>query len=259
MPAWPGFRVATLAALLIAPPLFAQTADEEKEQEQEIPTSEVLGRLVDQATLRPVVGAVVRFSGRDTLLEQMTDSIGRFLFEAVPAGTHLFEVEHIAYGVQADSLRIVGGRSLDMRVQIAMDPVELAPLTVVVRSPVLVNAGFYNRREDGFGEFLTRDDLAGRAPTVLSLVVGSLAGVRKIPGRFGTYQLRMARSALSGRCRIQYFLDGVPTLLGPIGIDEIPTYDVEGLEVYRGASEIPPQFNTGNALCGVIVVWTRIQ
>lgn len=256
MSAWPGLRPAIIAALVIAPPLFAQTPEEEA---KETPTSQVLGRLLDYATLKPVVGAAVRLKGRETMLERVTDDAGRFLFEEAPAGRQLFEVEHISYGVQSDSLMVPEGRSLDLRVQVARNPVQLAPLTVVVRSPVLVNAGFYSRREDGFGEFLTRNELARHETSPLSLVVGALPGVRKIAGPFGTSQLRMARSTLPTGCRIQYYLDGVPTLLGPVGIDEIPTYDVEGIEVYRGASEVPPQFNTGNALCGVIVVWTRMR
>jgi hypothetical protein len=35
---------------------------------------------------------------------------------------------------------------------------------------------------------------------------------------------------------------------------------VEGIEVYSGASTIPPQFNTreGTTICGVVLIWTRV-
>jgi hypothetical protein len=32
---------------------------------------------------------------------------------------------------------------------------------------------------------------------------------------------------------------------------------IGGIEVYRSAAEIPPQFNGSGAACGVIVIWTR--
>ena len=32
---------------------------------------------------------------------------------------------------------------------------------------------------------------------------------------------------------------------------------VEGIEVYRSAAEIPPQYNGSNSACGVVVIWTR--
>jgi hypothetical protein len=32
--------------------------------------------------------------------------------------------------------------------------------------------------------------------------------------------------------------------------------EVEAVEVYTGTSQIPPQFNSTNARCGVVVIWT---
>ena len=49
----------------------------------------------------------------------------------------------------------------------------------------------------------------------------------------------------------------------PIGPDNsINNYvvpdDLAGVEVYSGASRVPPQFNSGpqNSRCGVVVIWT---
>jgi hypothetical protein len=32
---------------------------------------------------------------------------------------------------------------------------------------------------------------------------------------------------------------------------------VEAIEVFRGPSEIPVQYNDNNSQCGVILIWTR--
>jgi hypothetical protein len=42
-------------------------------------------------------------------------------------------------------------------------------------------------------------------------------------------------------------------------VDQIPLSDVEGIELYQGASTTPPQFwQNAATTCGTIVVWTRL-
>jgi hypothetical protein len=45
-----------------------------------------------------------------------------------------------------------------------------------------------------------------------------------------------------------------------LGVDDIPLQVIEALEVYRGPSGLPPEFNNrmGNPSCGAIVIWTRV-
>ena len=74
---------------------------------------------------------------------------------------------------------------------------------------------------------------------------------------FGDGFASMSRTSMGRRCPIQYYVDGVATT--GLNIDDVLPRDVEGLEIYRGSSEIPPSFNRGTALCGVIVIWTRID
>ncbi|MBV9111113.1 MAG: carboxypeptidase regulatory-like domain-containing protein, partial [Gemmatimonadetes bacterium] len=59
-------------------------------------------------------------------------------------------------------------------------------------------------------------------------------------------------------CAVQFYLDGVytPTEDGRIS-DRVRLEEVEAVEVYRGPSELPPEFRRSGADCGVIVVWTR--
>jgi hypothetical protein len=86
--------------------------------------------------------------------------------------------------------------------------------------------------------------------------------LRRIPGLrvdcdFGSCRVTSFNETrrIMGACRIQYFLDGIP-FLGDI--DEMTPDQVEGIEVYRGSSSIPPQFNTGTSMCGVIAIWSRV-
>jgi hypothetical protein len=64
---------------------------------------------------------------------------------------------------------------------------------------------------------------------------------------------------MGGRdCPPQYWVDGVKAF--GLNIDDIIPQDVEGIEIYEGASTVPPQFNTkeGTTICGVVLIWTRI-
>jgi len=59
-------------------------------------------------------------------------------------------------------------------------------------------------------------------------------------------------------CAVQFYVDGAytPTDDGRVS-DRVRLEDVEAVEVYRGPSELPPEFRRPGADCGVIVVWTR--
>jgi hypothetical protein len=59
------------------------------------------------------------------------------------------------------------------------------------------------------------------------------------------------------RCETQYFLDGAAVAAGTPVLDNLAPNNVAGIEVYRGASETPIQFDYGRASCGAIVIWTR--
>jgi hypothetical protein len=44
----------------------------------------------------------------------------------------------------------------------------------------------------------------------------------------------------------------------PLLIDEfINVNDIAGIEVYRGAVEVPPQYSGAESACGVLVIWRR--
>lgn len=121
--------------------------------------------------------------------------------------------------------------------------------------------GFYRRKERGGGFFITRAQIENRRPNVLSDMLRAMPGavLRPVAGG-GRAVLRFARSAMPGHdCPPQYYVDGVMAI--GLNIDDLPPQDIEGIEVYEGISELPPQFNDGSAgtsMCGVVVVWTRV-
>ena len=63
------------------------------------------------------------------------------------------------------------------------------------------------------------------------------------------YQIRLAQA-----CGPLYFLDGI--LTGEQQVLSLRPEYLAGIEVYHRISDVPPEFNTMGASCGVIVVWT---
>lgn len=143
--------------------------------------------------------------------------------------------------------------------------VELEPLHVRVDPPPRRGkmAGFHRRSERGMGRFITRREIERRDPVRLSDLVRLGPGTGTVPHADGSGRrhVEISRAAFledTGVCRVRYWIDGVP-LHGAsrFELDELSPRDVEGIEIYRGASEIPPRFNRRGSQCGVIVVWTR--
>jgi hypothetical protein len=54
---------------------------------------------------------------------------------------------------------------------------------------------------------------------------------------------------------VQLYVDGHPYPHG--NVDDFAPTLIEGVEVYRSASEIPADFRTRDATCGLIALWTR--
>jgi hypothetical protein len=66
-----------------------------------------------------------------------------------------------------------------------------------------------------------------------------------------TCLVQMARAPLG--CSPDYVVDErVDNMFGPL----VPVRDIQGVEVYTGASDVPGEFAGTNAGCGVIVIWT---
>jgi hypothetical protein len=160
------------------------------------------------------------------------------------------------------------------QVEVRLDPeaILLAPLEIVAWAGVIQNAlheGFLNRVETGFGHYITRDQVEARNPARVSDLLRDLPGVTVSGGAVGNRpSIRMVR-ATNRNCATQIWVDGMLVnargistngSLSPMDfrIDDVVTpASIEGIEVYRGLSTVPPEFLNRDADCGVIAIWTK--
>jgi iron complex outermembrane receptor protein len=208
---------------------------------------------------RPLEGAEVIVVG--TPISARTNSAGVVRIAGVPLGLQTVEVRRLGYSTRLRLLTLEDGRASSATFALEEEAIRLAEIRVEAEpergNSHLDRTGFTRRRAMGTGKFVTRAEFEGQMPSFLSDVIRRFPGVTITPfsGLRGG-QATFSRN-LRG-CSIQYFVDG--TLIGPsFNVDDIPARDVEAVEVYRGTSEVPAEFNRRSAACGVIAIWTRIE
>lgn len=241
LPAASTIPLLALLGLGVVPPIVAQA-----------PTAALSGRVTDRVTERPVEGARVWVVGSD--LQTWTDTEGRFSLRRVPAGLRFLRVDFLGTVSRGLRVRLHEGREHAVAFRVDVGVVPLPPLRVAVEGPPVGKlAGFHHRRERGLGVFFTREEIQRRAPletsdlfrTVPGIRVGPHEAIRRTPTAF----TRGPRS-----CAVEYFLDGVP--VPGFHVDDVPPEDIDGIEVYRGPSEVPPAFRR-RLTCAAVVIWTR--
>ena len=236
---------------LLTEPLGAQSAN---------PAATLRGRILDAVSGAPLVGATV--AATTTGASVQTDSAGRYRIDGLKVGIHRFLVSAAGYNRGSVSLafapREVMERDLELdpvgRTLSAEDSAKAQILpTVPVTAPM--SAGrrfddFERRRTTGRGQYLTRTQLEEGQFGTLQDAMRPLRGVRYSCAG-STCLVQMARAPLG--CSPDYVVDErVDNMFGPL----VPVRDIQGIEVYTGASDVPGEFAGTIAGCGVIVIWT---
>ena len=241
------------------------------------------GLIVDDATEAPVQGARVtlRAEGGRRVRDVVTDADGRFRFTPSP-GYYRFDVRRLGYTqISTPHVRVIRD-SVELEIRMRVEGVMLAPVTVVARagrtSPVL--QGFYERMENGFGRYFSRDQIERRSPGQITDLLRMVPGVRFHTRGSGVgLDISFGRALMRpGGCPVQIFLDGMrvnrpaPPMAGRDTLIDLTTSpldeglsidalahpsELEGIEIYPGMAGVPAQFMGPDARCGTVAIWTR--
>lgn len=215
----------------------------------------VRGHVTDIATRRPLEFAEIEVfdfeAERRLVWEGVSDSTGAFTGPRLRPS--LYQVRAVALGYQTltHMVALSGYGSADLRIEMSPEALELEPLVVVTRQRSrLETAGFYERRERGFGHSLNRAEIEERHPTYVTDLVRTMPGISVGPGLMGGGGVLRMR----GGCVPEVILDGV-RMTQPVRLDDIlQVSDLEGLEVYSAGSS-PMEYSHSN--CGTVLAWTR--
>jgi len=223
------------------------------------------GSVSARATGEPIASALVQILARDsTVLKSVfTDQAGTFSFriqECGPPDGYLY-AEHLGYQPFVTAIRDLPENCATWPIRLELQPVALPELPVEAsrRNRSLEQVGFYNRQRIGLGTFITRDMLEDRYRTSARIA----EVIQQVPNIFrvdiGTNEsvlyLRMHPTFnFTTPCPAVVYVDG---LFYQTRLPRLNTSDIEAIEIYRGAAEVPAQYGGPYAACGVAVLWTR--
>jgi hypothetical protein len=253
----------------------------------------VRGKVLDAATGEAVPRAevsAVTVEGRGAGGAR-TGADGSFTLELRAAGTFRLRAERTGYQPSVtDTVAVQSRETVEVELRISATAVAIEPLRVTARVEpprrrTLQLNGFYDRERTGIGKFVRREELERRHPTSLAQALSRVDGtsilyhgVRQFIffPRNGRPTISQGGGSTAGRrpgstrppsgsgavrCLPNLYVDGVRVpydAYHDINASVSPE-QVEAMEVYRGPSEIPPQYNGSDAMCGVILIWTRTE
>lgn len=214
-------------------------------------TATLMGEVVT-ATGAPVVGARAQLDGMPG--GAVTNDTGVFVLPNLPAGTQSLVVRGIGYLPKRATIELRPGVSsgvtivLDKTVRM-LDSVRV--LATRERSVAAWQEALEKRkRASPGGTFLDEERINRQSYFSLADLLRSVRGLSVSTD--GVVSLtRGAGSISESVCVPPLIVDG---LRMETTVDIVRPWEVRAIEVYRGSSEVPVEFNDP---CGAIVIWTK--
>jgi hypothetical protein len=195
----------------------------------------------------PLSDAQVRLLGARGMV--VSDARGRFALGDLPSGTQVLEVRRIGYLLAQQPVELRSGRTVSQDVRLQRI-VTLDSIRVLARRSRYTE--FEDRRKrNGFGTFLTEDDIEKRRPFESSDLFRMIPGFR-VSGYGLDARVTSSRgvTSLSGPCTVNIVIDG----LQHQEINLIHPSSIGAMEVYRPGQPAPLQYDSK---CGLIVIWSK--
>lgn len=228
------------------------------------------GYLLESGTDEPIIlGTVLLiWASGEIAAQTFTDESGYFSLSPAGPGSFFLRAERVGYSTRVDGLFELGeDASISVEFRLPRAPVPMDTLTVSAERKVVVlrQIGFYERQEDEEGIFLGPEELARIHAFQATHFFRMLPRVRVNEGPMGSSTITIAgagRTSLRGRepCYPKVLVDGITVFRGGEEAAMLDTvvqpHEILGIEIYRGASEIPARWSGASSPCGLILVWT---
>ncbi|HEX7120992.1 MAG TPA: carboxypeptidase-like regulatory domain-containing protein, partial [Gemmatimonadaceae bacterium] len=203
-----------------------------------------------------------------------TSAQGEFVLDSVPAGTQTVEVRAIGYTPVAQVVHLTGAPA-QLRVVLTEPVTTLPAATITARSTATLRMkSFYQRMaeaEKGInrGYFVTPEELERRKPPLVTNLFNDFPGVTV--ARTQSLRKSIVKGPLrhghgeAARCSMTIYLDGIRIIDGGVRPDTSKGYldevvdaaHLAAVEVYPHPVSAPPQYQSLNGTCGVILLWSK--
>ena len=211
-----------------------------------------------------------------------TDSLGRYMLGQIAPGEHRVVVRKL--GLSGRDTMIAFSRATAVRYEPSLASAQVLKAVKTLASAL--PPSFDDHMKMGLGSFLTREQLEKQEGRQLRDVLVQLRGTRVVQGT-GTHawiassrrqdvspggqvmgdeytappRSNEAMKGIKTRCYSKVYIDrvlmnpGKPT--EPFDLGQVSVQDIEAIEYFAGASEVPNEYAGLNTNCGVLVIWTR--
>jgi hypothetical protein len=210
------------------------------------------GRVIDSEIGQAIGGATV--SIRRNSASATTDTSGQFEIRDIPEGDADVTVQVIGYSRGEFRIHFPASGNVDRVFALDFTGARLPAVVVEARAEKLERryTEFEQRRQRRMGAYLRWDELEKQGYASVGDALRTVRGVRMQCNQ-QTFEC-FAYMARSPQCQPTWWVDGVEVRSFH---ENTSIRDVYGIEVYRGAGEVPGEFAGSDAGCGVIVVWTK--
>ena len=220
----------------------------------------IVGVVTDNVSGDRIPEVVVNVSGVGHVTT--TDADGRFRLPGLVSGGHEVTFSHLGYQPRSTMIEVETGHATKVHVALTVEAIALDPIEVAVerRDRNLESVGFYQREEDGWGDFVDRDDLEFWNPMRITDALMRLPGVQTVMDPQVPSRQFLAFRKMGASCFPAVYLDGIMigNGRGPAEINDILNpMVVAGIEVYRRTGGMPPQYWGTGSSCGVVLIWLR--
>ena len=213
-----------------------------------------LSGVVRSETGQPLAGVKLRVWGTNATATTASD--GSFTLARLPAGSETLEARYVSYAPTHMSVDLASDETRTVAMTLSDHTNVLEPITVYGKQSAFARdlTGFYQRRREGWGRFMTRAQIEQRTAIQFTDLVNAMPGIRVVPTGGTGYSIV---SSTNQACRPDIYLDGT-RMHDPDNVNDfIMPNNVYGIEVYGTTMETPPEFRQGHGGCGSVVVWTN--
>ena len=222
-------------------------------------TASLDGVVTDTAG-HPLAGAQLELAGVPGAAR--ADEQGRFRLAPLPAGSWDVQIQRIGF--------------LPSRVIVVLHPNRTTTRSFALRvaTTVLDTVHVQARRHDAYAlqqkarqypgaTFFNSAAIDSLHPTQVTDILRRAPGLQLVyPDSGGPPLVQMTRSRFTdlmhaGICPIEYYVDGVPFQMDNSPDAYFKPGEIAAVEVYDGAANVPPEYQSASAACGVVVIWTK--
>ena len=206
----------------------------------ELAPADISGKVIDEETGQPILGAVVKVGlAGESLKGATTGQDGTFFLAQVPPGQKRIAVSLLGYESHDEDISLAPGATLVLDIALLSDPIQLAPVEIIGESPLI------NQKRTGTASKLR--------PQTVELIkpVGTQELLELVPGingyaddGFGNSRLSIGIRGLNPRrsSRVLIMEDGVPiqpaVYIYPNAYYNPPSERIDAMEVIKGSSAI---------------------